>query len=97
MLQNLLKNNPINLQRFRNHFAVDFVDVDGSETIRSFDFSESEIENGVMKEVLHENIHEFINKCAIVETEYSSECNVYVNGLMVYDLEKELGLDFCMS
>lgn len=86
-----------NLQRFKNHYLVEFVTKDNGETIRYFDFSEGEVRTNLMEEVLRENIKEILNEDTIVELNHSIECNIFINGTIVKDIQNELGLEHKMD
>ena len=76
---------------------MEFLTKNNGETIRYFDFSDADIKHGLMQEVLNKNVKDILSKDTIIESNYSIECNVFVNGIIVKDIQNELGLEDCKT
>lgn len=92
----------INLARFQQQYVVELTEVEKGRTVMQIDMAEDSIENGMIKEELEDNGIKTISKTEVeIEDGISTEdffidgnviCNIYVNGIIVKDLQNELGL-----
>lgn len=93
----------INLERFNNMYVIQIVEIRDGRTVRELGLTADELQNGILSEIFEDEDIERISKDQVEfkggiyndsfeETDNPIICNVFVNGLIVRDLENELNI-----